>query len=288
MDKKQSLHLLEKRIQELENLLKRKEEELEKIKSIFLSHISHEIRTPMNSIVGFSNLLVHDDLTQDQKDLYLQYINSSSENLLSLIENLIDLAMLGSGQIEIHEEKCSLNELFDELYYSFNCEKHLQEKHSVALLMNKSSEIENPEVLTDSLRLNQIMSNLIQNALKFTERGTIEFGYNFSENKSIQFFVKDTGRGISMDEQKIIFDTFRKQDNAPLADNRGLGLGLAIAKGLVELMGGDIWVEPNIKRGSVFTFTLPLKFARDEIAPIHYLKQKKENDIYMKGKDIAI
>ncbi|MQY80091.1 MAG: hypothetical protein GH151_13015 [Bacteroidetes bacterium] len=288
MEKKQSFKELEKRIKKLENLLQKKENELERIKSVFLTHISHEIRTPMNSIIGFSNLLVHDELTQDQKDLYLQYINSSSESLLNLIERLIDLAMLEAGQIEIHKEKCSLNELFDELYFVFNREKHIQEKHSVALLMNKPLRRGDPVVLTDPLRLKQVMSNLLHNALKFTEKGVIEFGYSLDNTETIRFFVKDTGRGISMDEQQNVFDSFRKQDGPPTTDNRGLGLGLAIVKGLVELMGGKIWVGPNIKRGSVFAFTLPLRYTISKTASIHYLKHKTEKDLYIPGNEMAI
>ena len=288
MEKKQSFKELEKRIKNLENLLQKKEKEMERIKSVFLTHISHEIRTPMNAIIGFSNLLVHDELTKDQKDLYLQYINSSSESLLNLIERLIDLAMLEAGQIEIHKEKSSLNELFDELYFVFNREKHIQEKHSVALLMNKPLRRGDPVVLTDPLRLNQIMSNLLHNALKFTEKGVIEFGYHIENSETIRFFVKDTGRGIGIDEQQKVFDSFRKQDGPPTTDNRGLGLGLSIAKRLVELMEGEIWVEPNIKRGSVFAFTLPLRYTISNTVSIHYLKQKMKNDIYIKGKHIAI
>jgi len=288
MKKKQSFKELEKRIIKLENLLQKKENELERIKSVFLTHISHEIRTPMNSIIGFSNLLVHDELTRDQKDLYLQYINSSSESLLNLIESLIDLAMLEACQIEIHKEKCSLNELFDELYFVFNREKHIQEKHSVALLLNKPLiRRGDPVVLTDPLRLKQVMSNLIHNALKFTEKGVIEFGYSLDNTETIRFFVKDTGRGISMDEQQNVFDSFRKQDGPPTTDNRGLGLGLAIAKGLVELMEGEIWVEPNIKRGSVFAFKLPLRYTISKTASIHYLKNMKE-DLFISGNEMAI
>ncbi len=287
MKKKQSFKELEKRIKKLENLLLKKENELERIKSVFLMHISHEVRTPMNSIIGFSNLLVNDELTRDQKDLYLKYINSSSESLLNLIDRLIDLAMLEAGQIEIHKEKCSLNELFDGLYFAFNREKHIQEKYSVALLMNKPLRRGDPVVLTDPLRLNQIMSNLLHNALKFTEKGVIEFGYSLDNTETVQFFVKDTGRGISMDEQQNVFDSFRKQDGSTTTDNRGLGLGLAIAKGLVELMEGKIWVEPNIKRGSVFAFKLPLQYTISKTASIHYLKNMKE-DIYLSGNEIAI
>jgi len=173
MDREKKIINLEKRAAKLEQLLKEKETEITRMKSAFLSNISHEIRTPMHSIIGFSNLLASDDLTSDQRDLYLQYINSSSEDLLGFIENLIDMAMIDSRQLDIQEEDCCLNDLFDELYSVFNRERHRIEKHSVALLMEKSAKERDVIIRTDTMRLNQILSNLISNALKFTEKGWI-------------------------------------------------------------------------------------------------------------------
>lgn len=170
-----------KRIADLEMQLKKKDDELRNIKNAFLSKIGHEFRTPMNSIIGFLNILAKNDLTSDQKDIYLQYINSSSEDLLKLVENMIDLAMLESGQIKLDKEVCSMNALFNELYAHFNREKHLLEKNSVALLMSRSIDDNDMVIETDYLRLKQVLSILIGNALKYTEKGVVEFGYEINE-----------------------------------------------------------------------------------------------------------
>jgi signal transduction histidine kinase len=279
---------LENRIEELEKLVRTKDEEIAKMKSVFLSKISHEIRTPMNSIIGFSNLLAGDDLTSDQKDLYLEYINSSSENLLSFIENLIDVAMIESDQLEIRDEDCYLSDLFDDLYFYFSREKHKKEKHSVALLMEKPYYDNDLIIRTDSLRLNQILSNLISNALKFTEKGIIVIGYDTSDKNLLKFYVKDTGRGLEMDDQRQIFETFGGTRENSMKYSRGLGLGLQLCKGLVNTMGGEIWVEPNKDRGSVFNFTLPKKISKAKNKSVRLFQQEMSNDLYLSGQDMAI
>jgi len=172
-----------KRIAELEMQVNKKDKELRNIRNIFLSKIGHEFRTPMNSIIGFSNILAKNNLTADQKELYLEYINSSSDNLLNLVENMIDLAMLEAGQMELNIAACSINALFNELYAHFNREKHILEKYSVALLMSKSVKENDLVIETDLPRLKQVLSNLISNGLKFTDKGAVEFGYEVNEQK---------------------------------------------------------------------------------------------------------
>lgn len=288
MDRDIKIIKLEKRVKELEDLLQIKDAEIAKMKSVFLSKISHEIRTPMNSIIGFSNLLAGDDLTSDQRDLYLQYINSSSDNLLSFIENLIDLAMIESEQLEIREEDCYLSTLFDELYSQFSREKHKKEKHSVALLMEKPVNEGDLVIRTDILRLNQIMSNLIGNALKFTEKGVIVMGYDLSDKNWVKFYVKDTGRGLEMNDQRQVFESFGRNQSGDLKDSRGIGLGLHLCKGLVNMMGGEIWVEPNSKRGSVFVFTIPRKISKTKSKSVRLIQHETKKDLYFSGQDMAI
>lgn len=288
MERDKKIQNLEKRVAKLEQLLKEKEKEIAKMKSAFLSNISHEIRTPMNSIIGFSNLLASDDLTTDQKDLYLEYINSSSEDLLSFIENLIDMAMIDSRQLAIQEEDCCLNDLFDELYSVFNRERHRKEKHSVALLMEKPAKERDVIIRTDPTRLYQIMSNLISNALKFTEKGIIVMGYDLTDKDMIRFFVKDTGRGLEMNEQRQVFERFVKEPQEKYMDIRGVGLGLSICKGLVNIMGGEIWVEPNKKRGSVFTFNLPKKISKRKNKSVRLVQQEAKNNLFITGQEMAI
>lgn len=279
---------LEKRIKELEALLASKGEEIQRMRTVFLANISHEIRTPMNSIIGFSNLLASEDLTNDQRDLYLKYINSSSDHLLNLIENLIDMAMLESGQIDIHEDDCSLNDLFDELYALFNREKHRREKHSIALLMDKPMTKNRLLIRTDPLRLKQIISNLVSNSMKFTDKGVIVIGYDISDKQFVKFFVKDSGRGITMDDKQQVFESFNREDSPPSADNGGIGIGLSIAKGLIELMGGEIWVEPNVSRGSVFAFTLPRKNVKGKNQSIRLLRRDIRREYRISDQEMAI
>jgi len=288
MDRDNRITKLEKRIKDLEKLVQTRDEEIAKMKSVFLSKISHEIRTPMNSIIGFSNLLAGDDLTTDQKDLYLEYINSSSENLLSFIENLIDVAMIESGQLEIRDEDCYLSDLFDDLYSYFSREKHKKEKHSVALLMEKPYNENDLVIRTDSLRLNQILSNLVSNALKFTEKGIIVMGYDTSSKNLLKFYIKDTGRGLEMNDHRQVFESFGGTQDNDLRYSRGIGLGLQLCKGLVNTMGGEIWVEPNRGRGSVFSFTLPRKISKTKNKSVRLFQKEVSKDLYLSGQDMAI
>lgn len=288
MDRDKKIKSLENRVAKLEQLLKVKENEIAKMKSAFLSNISHEIRTPMNSIIGFSNLLASDDLSSDQRDLYLEYINSSSEDLLSFIENLIDMAMIDSKQLNVQEGDCCLNDLFDELYSLHNRERHKKEKHSVALLLEKPVKDRDIVIRTDAVRLHQIMSNLISNALKFTDKGVIVMGYDLAVKEVIRFFVKDTGRGLEMIEHRQVFESFIREQQEKYMDIRGVGLGLSICKGLVNIMGGEIWVEPNTKRGSVFTFTLPKKISKNRNKKVHLVHREDKNNYYITGQEMAI
>ena len=274
-----------KQIAELEMQLKKKDNELINIRNIFLSKIGHEFRTPMNSIIGFSNILAKNNLTTDQKELYLEYINSSCEDLLKLIENMIDLAMLESGQMELNQAACSVNALFNELYAHFNREKHVLEKHSVALLMSKSVEENDLVIETDSQRLKQVLSNLISNGLKFTDKGVIEFGYKVNEQKQLYFFVKDSGKGVSGDLQNVIFNSFQRENDNSENQKTGVGIGLAIAKQVVKLMGGDIGFKPNPTRGSLFYFTIPMRKVNN--SKESFLKRDNNNKFFSMG-NIAI
>lgn len=275
-----------KKVAELEMLLKKKDEELRNVRNTFLSKIGHELRTPMNSIIGFSNILAKNDLTEDQKELYLEYINSSCDELLHLVENMIDLAMLESGQTELNEAACSVNALFNELYAHFNREKHVLEKFSVALLMSKSVEENDLVIKTDPLRLKQVLSNLISNALKFTDKGVIEFGYEVDKKKQLYFFVKDSGKGVSVDLQNTIFNSFHKDNSESGNQQSGIGIGLAIAKEVVKLMGGDIGFKSNPKRGSLFYFTLPM--SKVKVKSESFFIKHNRKDCFFSDEDIAI
>ena len=275
-----------KQIAELEMQVNKKDKELRNIRNIFLSKIGHEFRTPMNSIIGFSNILAKNNLTIEQKELYLEYINSSSEDLLKLVEDMIDLAMHESGQMELNNSACSVNDLFNKLYAHFNRKKHVLEKHSIALLMSKSVEENDLVIETDILRLKQVLSILISNGLKFTDKGVVEFGYEITEQKQLYFFVKDSGKGVSEDLQNVIFNSFQKENDNSENQQSGVGIGLAIASEVVKLMGGDIGFKPNPTRGSLFYFTLPMRRVKVNNESF-FLKNNKNNFLFSAG-NIAI
>ena len=228
----------------------------DKLKSSFLANMSHEIRTPMNSIIGFSNLLSSDDIPEDQKAEFATYIKSSGELLLKLIDDIIDIAKIEAGEIKIDKKECNLFNLLKELQLTFKETINKSSKKHLRILFNT----EYPEDLvikTDPYRLKQILSNLINNAIKFTDAGSIEFGYMIKDEKTLEFYVKDTGIGLTRDEISIIFERYQRTVTSEEKNIMGTGLGLAISKNLVELLGGEMWVDSYPGVGTTFCFTLP-------------------------------
>ncbi len=240
-----------------------KAEESDRLKSAFLSNMSHEIRTPMNAIVGFSNLLVQDDiLTDEERVEYLQHIASSGHTLLHLIDDIIDISKIVAEQIKIMYDKCYVNKMLQELFAHYK--EVLKGNPNVELILNKANSDNDFGFITDQHRFKQIITNLLENAVKFTETGKIEYGYTIEkeiETKNnldyIRFYVRDTGIGIPKDKQHLVFERFIKIDSDPNRIFRGSGLGLAISKSLVELMGGRIGVNSEFGKGSEFYFILP-------------------------------
>ena len=250
-------------------LLKAKEkaEESDNLKTAFLSNMSHEIRTPMNAIVGFSQLLSNPNFDQSKKDLFVEQININSESLLKLIEDIIYISKIEAGKIEIIKTDYSLNLLMQELYTSFLEHKRRMEKENVELRLNLAIKNEEPIINTDVQRLKQILSNLIGNALKFTEKGFVEFGYRLQDDEHLLFYVQDTGMGINKEKIKYVFDRFTKVSAKKTKLYGGTGLGLSISKHLVEYLGGKIWVESEENKGSIFKFTHPFKINQIKIKP---------------------
>lgn len=238
-------------------LAKVKAEESDILKSRFLANLSHEIRTPMNSIVGFSSILESDNLDKKIQQQYLQIIKSSSNQLLSIITDIIDISKIESDQVEIHYSIINLKILFEELFTRFNDELAKQFNKPVNLKVTIDESIET--IICDHSRLNQVLSNLVNNAVKFTKTGTIEIGYQQLNNNLIRFFVKDTGIGISENFKNLIFSRFCREKKTSDKVIGGTGLGLAISKGLVNLMGGEIYFESEENTGSIFYFTIPVK-----------------------------
>jgi signal transduction histidine kinase/CheY-like chemotaxis protein/HPt (histidine-containing phosphotransfer) domain-containing protein len=236
---------------------KEKAEESDKLKTAFLANMSHEIRTPMNAIMGFSKLLADKELTNQTGKQYADYIYSGAVNLLKIINDILDVAKIEAGQLTIKLKTCRINTILDEIYLSFEQQKKSQEKGHIQFIVKKNREDKDFAVKTDPLRLRQILLNLIGNALKFIEKGSIEFGYYFKNGKFIYFYVKDTGIGIPEDKRDLIFSRFGQIEGDKIKNPGGTGLGLSISKHLVEGLGGQIEMESTIDVGTIFTFSIP-------------------------------
>ncbi len=238
---------------------KNKAEESDKLKTAFLANMSHEIRTPMNAIVGFSELLNDPDLTNDIRKEFIGLINENSKVLLSLIEDIIDVAKIEAEQLKVVNSTCQINLIFDDLKKYYAKEIIKLNKTEIDIRYEKEMNDEKFSIISDPLRFRQIMNNLIGNAIKFTDKGFIEFGYKVKDNNDILFYVKDSGIGLQPEKTKMIFERFRQGQESSTKEYGGTGLGLTISKRLVELLGGKIWVESVFQKGSIFYFTLPYR-----------------------------
>lgn len=255
-------------------------ESANRMKSAFLANMSHEIRTPMNAILGFSDLLINNQQSKKDLDFYLNIINTSTRQLLNVINDIIDISIIESGQLKIFNRKTKLNALLTNLYHL-----HLIKANEKALnfAFSKGLDDDKANILTDDQRLTQIMNNLIGNAIKYTEKGEIEFGYEI-KGEFIEFYVKDTGIGIPFDQHHLIFERFRRVEGDQKSSTGGNGLGLAICKSLVEMLGGKIWVRSILNEGSIFFFTLPYRQIYSDI----FVPQQTMDSIDLCGKTILV
>ncbi len=234
--------------------------ESDRLKSAFLATMSHELRTPLNAIIGFSDLIDR-SLPIDDILKYSEIINSSGEHLLSIVNDLFDISLIESGEINMIEKEVVLHTVLNNVYEIVKAKQQRDGKDNVEI--NMVIPVENREltVVTDETKLSQILINLIKNSLKFTQRGHIKFGYNIETKKdgsTLIFFVEDTGIGIEKDKHEVIFEIFRQGEDSLNREYGGTGIGLSISKKLVELMKGEIWVESELGAGSTFYFTIPL------------------------------
>jgi signal transduction histidine kinase/ActR/RegA family two-component response regulator len=238
-------------------LAKRKAEESDHLKTAFLSNMSHEIRTPMNAILGFSNLLSHPDISLNEKEEFINLIRINGKNLLTLVEDIIDISKIDSGQLQIKNAPCKLHDVLMQVYESFQDDIKRRGLFNLKLYLKEGIGDKNIRILTDDHRLKQILINLVGNAVKFTERGFVEFGYTQEDDQFLRFYVKDTGIGLPKGKESEIFERFSKFNSDKERLYGGTGIGLSIAKHLVTLMGGEIWVESEPLIGTTFFFTLP-------------------------------
>ncbi|MCE5347439.1 MAG: PAS domain S-box protein [Bacteroidales bacterium] len=247
-------------------LSKEKAEESDKLKSAFLTNISHEIRTPLNAIIGFSSLISDAD-TDKEINTYSKIILQSGNHLLNLVEDILDISMIETGQMKMVYEKAGIISILNEVKDIINGDKIREKKNDIGIVLKTDHEKNEIFILTDKRKLKQILINLLKNSLKFTNEGYIEFGFNKvykAGTTYLEFYVKDTGIGIDKKYHDVVFDVFRQINKVQAPKNDGTGLGLSIAKRIVEMMGGEIWVESEQGRGSTFYFTIP---SESEVVP---------------------
>jgi two-component system CheB/CheR fusion protein len=249
---------LQKQIEKELIAAKIKAEESDNLKSAFLANMSHEIRTPMNGILGFANLMKQDDVTEEENKEYISIIENSGQRMLELINDIIDLSKIESGQMDLTLSDVNVNTLLKEAYDFF---KNEASKNNLDLEYNIALNDDEAFISTDKVKLFAIVNNFIKNAIKYTNEGGIKFGYKI-ENSDIIFFVKDTGIGIAKDKLDIIFDRFVQEESNISQKYEGAGLGLSISKAYAQMLNGKVWVISEKKKGSEFFFSMPYNKAK--------------------------
>lgn len=239
---------------------KEKAEESDNLKSAFLSNMSHEIRTPMNGILGFAHLLKEPGLINEKQQKYINIIEKSSTRLLNTINDIVDMSTIHSGQLKVNIQETNINKQIEKVYNFFKPEA---ESKGINFAFKNSLPTKEAFFLTDCEKIYTILIHLVKNALKNTNKGSIEFGYAGTKSSTskteLMFFVKDTGIGIPKDRQKAIFESFTQSDVSDKMVHQGNGLGLSISKAYVDLLEGKIWVESDEGKGAKFYFSLPYR-----------------------------
>jgi PAS domain S-box-containing protein len=276
-----SIERIQKINEEL-NLAKQKAEESDRLKSAFLANMSHEIRTPMNGVIGFSEMLADPDLSPGSRMEYASIIIDSSRQLLSIVNDILDISRIEAGLVSLSKEEVQVNDLLTALYAFF--EPQARNKN-LNLRFVKSLKNDECILYTDKTRLRQILTNLLNNALKFTQDGTIELGYEKTEG-FMKFHVKDSGIGIPVELHDKIFEPFRQVELEITYHYGGTGLGLSISRKLVELLKGRIWLESVPGQGSVFYFTIPFHQPDESDNPAQ--KPAERKDLQARGKVVLV
>lgn len=258
----------QKEFEEQLRIAKEKAEESDRLKSSFLANMSHEIRTPMNAILGFTDLILNENVSREESLKYLKHIQNSGESLLSLINDIIDFSKIQSGQLPLRSDTFDLNVLVDNITLVANALIE-RNKKNIRVIAKKGSPNDNFLIISDPLRLEQVIYNLVNNAIKFTEKGEITIGYRIVDATTLAFTIKDTGKGIAPEHHELIFERFRQVETSSTDIFGGTGLGLAITRSLLSLMGGKISVESELNKGATFHFTIAYK-PITMIAGIHF------------------
>jgi PAS domain S-box-containing protein len=235
----------------------------EQFKSVFLANMSHEIRTPMNAIIGFSELINMEGISAEKRKDYSKIINQRGQQLLTLIDDIIETTKIEAGRITLDYSWIELDEFLNDLYSTLFQQKIKEGKDSLEIILRKQENSNGFQMYTDSGRLHQIFLNLLQYIIKNTTKGYISFGYNKIDDKEIEFYIQNSSTFYNIEEQKLLFEHFWKIEDTTHLKIKGAGLGLTIAKSLVELFGGKINVQSDSQKGTSFNFRLPLLTPND-------------------------
>jgi signal transduction histidine kinase/CheY-like chemotaxis protein len=242
--------------EDLKNALD-KAQESDRLKSAFLANMSHEIRTPMNSILGFTDLLQNPSYTDEQKHEFIDIIQISGKRMLNTINDIIDISKIETGQMTISYKTTNVNKIIKDIHKQLGLQANQK-----GIEFNYKLSLDNPEaeICTDEIKFNSILTNLVKNAIKYTDKGSVLYGYEViteKDNPYLKFFVKDTGIGIPDKRKEAIFNPFEQADIEDFEARQGSGLGLSIAKAYTEMLNGKIWFDSTLGKGSTFYFTLP-------------------------------
>ncbi len=281
-----AIDISERKLMEIDlKIAKEKAQECDRLKTAFLNNMSHEIRTPLNAIKGFSSLLVENHMDKAKLEKYSKIIDQRSNDLLEIINDLLDIAKIESGQLPIYMGNCNIDELFKELSSQFIEYKKNNSKQHIQFRLKVNCNLENLNIITDKGKLKQIFVNLITNAFKFIIKGQVTVGCNLTDNK-LMFYVSDTGIGITPDQQNKCFERFVQLKHNENLSVGGTGLGLAITKELVEMLGGEIFLESEPGKGSTFSFTCPYRISNPK--PKIGSVMNQSNDLIFHNKTILV
>jgi K+-sensing histidine kinase KdpD len=248
---------LEQKVARLEDTLKQFQSDGTRVKTRFLSNISHEIRTPMNAIIGFSHLLGDEDVDGDHRDSYIDHITRNSNSLLSMMDNLIDLTLIETGNLQLNEDKIAIYDLLKGLYDKYNLDQFRANRERVALLLNVREAFKKAIIIADKQRLSRALSCLIENALTQTSKGVVEIGASFAEKNILVFTIKDSSSMLLQERIRKIFETTEKEEEWYNTTDT-IGLGYKLASGLVKSMNGEILVNESSFKGITIEFTIPV------------------------------
>jgi K+-sensing histidine kinase KdpD len=249
---------LERKVASLEDTLKQFQSDGTRVKTRFLSNISHEIRTPMNAIIGFSHLLGDEDVDGSQREAYIDHITRNSNSLLNMMDNLIDLTLVETGNLQLKEDEVAIYDLLKDLYDRYNLDQFRANRERVALLLNAREAFKKAKIIADKQRLSRALSCLIENALAQTKKGVVEFGASFADKNNLVFTIKDSSNILLQDEIRKIFEKTEKEEDWYNTTDT-ISLGYKLAGGLIQAMGGKILVTESSFKGITIEFLIPVR-----------------------------